>query len=314
MRIHILLMTMKTENIEWKMLASKRDDSVNFIHSKDNLGTIEARFVRRPEEDAIVVYLSSQTGCNQSCRMCHLTATGQTHFRQMNAYGFTKQAETVLNYYSTVYLKSNAPVSTVKFDFMARGEPLLNTDLLDNFGSISKVLTKIALFHGLEAVFNISTIMPRSFGFALNRVFINSPVRLYYSLYSMNSHFRKRWLPKAMDPYKALGELASFRNALQQHEVILHWAFIEGENDDYVSVAEVVDAVLNSGLASPENRIQVNIVRFNPPPGVHYQESSEPVIQERFNYLRGAIGNSDSKVVTRVGTDVAASCGMFVNA
>src|SRR5437588_13051932 len=51
------------------------DASVNWDRPAD-VGRIEARYVRRCP-DYFVVYLSSQTGCAQRCRMCHLTATGQ---------------------------------------------------------------------------------------------------------------------------------------------------------------------------------------------------------------------------------------------
>ena len=60
---------------------SGQDASVNWDRPAD-VGRLEARYVRRCP-DYFVVYLSSQTGCSQGCRMCHLTATGQTRLRDV---------------------------------------------------------------------------------------------------------------------------------------------------------------------------------------------------------------------------------------
>ena len=61
--------------------ASSVDASVNWVREAD-IGRVEARYVRR-SDDYFVVYLSSQTGCVQACRMCHLTASGQTQLRNV---------------------------------------------------------------------------------------------------------------------------------------------------------------------------------------------------------------------------------------
>src|SRR5215470_2065768 len=98
---------------------SELDASVNWVHRVD-VGAIEARFVRR-RADTVVIYLSSQTGCSQACRMCHLTATRQTDHRDVTLDEYVAQAEVVLEHYQRV-----EPARTVHFNFMARGEPLLN--------------------------------------------------------------------------------------------------------------------------------------------------------------------------------------------
>ena len=76
---------------------SEQDASVNWDRPAD-VGRIEARYVRR-SSDYVVVYLSSQTGCAQGCRMCHLTATGQTRLRDATIEEMLEQARTVLDYY-----------------------------------------------------------------------------------------------------------------------------------------------------------------------------------------------------------------------
>ena len=76
---------------------SGQDESVNWDRPAD-VGRIEARYVRRCP-DYFVVYLSSQTGCAQGCRMCHLTATGQTGLRDATVGEMIEQARTVLDHY-----------------------------------------------------------------------------------------------------------------------------------------------------------------------------------------------------------------------
>src|SRR5437868_8509248 len=103
---------------------SRQDASVNWDRPAD-VGRIEARYVRR-RPDYVAVYLSSQTGCAQGCRMCHLTATGQTRLRDVTHEEFLEQAQTVLEYYR----REAPPARSVHFNFMARGEPLANSILL----------------------------------------------------------------------------------------------------------------------------------------------------------------------------------------
>ena len=87
-------MTEKTPS-NFQIIPSQEDASVNFVRPGDRLGFFEARYVRRTD-DYFIVYLSSQTGCQKACRMCHLTATGQNKFENASHGDFISQAETVL--------------------------------------------------------------------------------------------------------------------------------------------------------------------------------------------------------------------------
>src|SRR5947209_5213234 len=146
---------------------SRQDASVNWDRLTD-VGRIEARYVRRRPED-VVVYLSSQTGCAQGCRMCHLTATGQTRLRDVTPAEFLEQADTVLDYYRT----ATEPARSVHFNFMARGEPLANAYLLAGADELLGELADRAVALRLRPRFLVSTILPRSLGGrALEDVFV----------------------------------------------------------------------------------------------------------------------------------------------
>src|SRR5262249_16615199 len=133
---------------------SSQDASVNWDRPAD-VGRIEARYVRRCQ-DYVAVYLSSQTGCNQGCRMCHLTATRQTRLRHVTYKEFLGQAETVLEHY-----RGEAPARTVHFNFMARGEPLANRVLLSHADELLGELAQRAVALELRPRYLVSTIFPR---------------------------------------------------------------------------------------------------------------------------------------------------------
>src|SRR5262249_44568002 len=159
--------------------------SVNFVRPAD-VGRIEARYVRRAE-DYVVVYLSSQTGCRQACRMCHLTATSQTRLRDTSLDEILEQADCVLDHYRT-----QPPARSVHFNFMARGEPMLSEVILNDSGALFDALWRRADALGLLPRFLVSTILPEEHGERpLEDVFRRYHPEIYYSLYSMAPEFRR---------------------------------------------------------------------------------------------------------------------------
>jgi len=288
-------------------LYSKEDASVNFVKRTPDGGAFESRYVRR-EEDYFICYLSSHTGCNKACRFCHLTQTKQTTMKPASIDEYAEQANLVFKHYHQL----GNPAKRVNFNFMARGEPLANEVIYKTrpWFSLKSYLRNIAIIYGVhEQKFNISTIMPHEMEHRKLHKIIGheKDTQLYYSLYSLDPEFRKRWLPKAMDPAKALDKLAEYQ-VITGNEIALHWSFIEDQNDDFGTLDEIVDAVTSRGL-----NVKFNLVRYNPYSPAQGCEPSEEVLQEAFDYLNKAFQNPNSRIVPRVGFDVKASCGMFVS-
>lgn len=280
---------------------SALDASVNWDRPAD-VGRLEARYVRRGK-GYFVVYLSSQTGCAQGCRMCHLTATGQTRLRDATAGELVEQARTVLAHYR----RQADPAGMVHFNFMARGEPLANRGLVANADAVLGELAGLAVELNLKPRFLVSTIYPRELGDRpLDDVFVSHHPDIYYSVYSVSERFRRRWLPKAQPAEVALDRLAAWQRST--HKIVsLHHAYIAGENDSEGDVHAICDAVEERRLV-----VHVNIVRYNPPdPARHGAEPPEEVIQRNAAIYRERLPTANVSVIARVGFDVAASCGMF---
>jgi 23S rRNA (adenine2503-C2)-methyltransferase len=283
---------------------STQDASVNWDKAAD-IGRLEARYVRRCA-DYFVAYLSSQTGCSQACRMCHLTASGQTRNRDASFEELLDQARVVLDYYDAQPMKAR----TVHFNFMARGEPLASRVIQERGDELLEQLTRLAFTHGLRAQHLISTIYPKEWRERkLEDVFVVSNPELHYSIYSMSDRFRRRWLPKAQPVDVALDRLVSWQR-WSQKIITLHHAYIADENESEVDVHAICDALEERRLM-----VNINIVRYNSFDTTRFgTEPSEEIIQRNAAIYRERLPHSRIGVISRVGFDVAASCGMFLDA
>lgn len=281
-----------------QVLISQEDDSVNFVTEVGPKQALEARYVRR-NRDYFICYVSVQTACRLGCRMCHLTATKQMIGRDATEIEICQQADTVLTHY-----KKQPTADIVNYNFMARGEPFDSRVFTNNADSILCTLAAKATALDLVPDFNISTIMPRDIvPKRLWKTFRTISPNIYYSLYSMNHAFRAKWLPNAMDPKEALDILAEWQS--HSHKIPrIHYAFIKGENDSETAVGLVCDAIKESGL-----RADFNIVRYNPFSDKYGEEGNYELACHIF---RMQFPTSKVKIISRVGFDVAASCGMFV--
>lgn len=277
-----------------QQINSQLDASVNFVEQQLT-GFIESRYVRR-QENYFIAYLSSQTGCNRGCQMCHLTATKQTQFTNLDLLDFVSQFETVLAHY-----EKHTPAKTVHLNFMARGEPLANPTVLNTGSELLWKLGNIALERGLRPKFNISTIMPVTLKKSLCDVFPIIWPTVYYSIYSVNSSFRNKWLPAAMAVERALDNLREYQQ-ISKKIVKFHCAFIQDENDSEQDVERMLRLIQSYGFHS-----EFNIVRYNPYSDLQGQESSRvsDIADQIQHYM-------PCKIIPRVGVDCKASCGQFV--
>lgn len=280
------------------VLKSNLDKSINYITKSGN-SFVESRFVQR-NEDYIIVYLSSHNGCNQSCRFCHLTQTGQTEEVDVTLEGYLEQASQVLN--SVVF---DNKIKKVHFNFMARGEPLNNKWFVKNSSLLFTELTKLVP-DNIDCKFLVSSIIPKGLEDDLAEIFADKRSKLYYSMYSVDKTFRKRWLPKARDVEYALQSIWCMEKMTHVTPVI-HYAFIKGENDSVEAVYSVC-RMLKKYSVSPD----FNIVRYNPHSEKCGEETDYDTIVQLAEIFKECFPTAKVKIVGKVGFDVKASCGMFV--
>ena len=279
------------------ILESQEDNSVNWVDKKES-GFFEARYVRRYNH-YFSLYLSSQTGCDQACRQCHLTATKQTKAVNARRRDILNQAQQVLTHY-----RIQEPARMVHYNFMARGEPLLNPTVNDR---LLVDLGEMARSLDLSSRFCISTIMPRELSDKrLSQRFLYTQPDFYYSLHSLNPSFRKKWLPKAMEVNQALDMFVQWQRDTGKL-IKLHWAYIKGENDSVEDTEAIAEKIIQKNL-----RVNINIVRYNPFSAKYGEESPFSTISRNANFLANNLPTSNVKIISRVGMDVKASCGTFV--
>ncbi len=299
----------------WTTLKSEIDESVNFYKKGKSWGNTgegftECRYVRRTD-DYFIVYLSSNIGCDKACRFCHLTQTKQTQSNYLVVAEIIEQAIKVFDYY-----KTQKSAEKVHFNFMARGEPLSSPRFAESWSFLAEELEKLAYKNDLDYQINISTIMPLDYQEELMLQFTGK-VSIYYSLYSTDLDFRRKWLPKAIPVVRALNIL----DKVQKHtgiEIKLHWAFIDGENDSWKLEGEFMGLI--DYISSYCSMISgINIIEYNPfsdKQGKGVSKTKLFKLLEEYKAFDKKVFNEQLppiKLIPRVGFDVNASCGMFVN-
>lgn len=290
--------------LEWSEHASQIDQSVNWTRPTADGGMLECRYVRR-NDDYFIAYISSHSGCRHACRFCHLTQTGQTMFTEASAWDISNQYMKVLGHYD----RQGRPAGRVNINFMARGEPLSNRELLGHFDHLHALMGREAERRSMDYRLNLSTIFPHDAAdLDLNKVVGTKKAALYWSLYSLDPKFRKRWLPRALAPELTTEKLRAWQGE-SGGKVVVHWALIAGENDQDEEFDRIAEFLRKEGIDA-----RLNLVRYNPYNEKSGSEADETRYAAALERIGGKLSMPGSKVVSRVGFDVKASCGMFMEA
>jgi 23S rRNA (adenine2503-C2)-methyltransferase len=238
------------------------------------------------------VCVSSQAGCAMACSFC---ATGQAGFeRHLDCGEIVEQVARAQHAVDT-------RVSNVVF--MGMGEPLANVDaviaatarLHDDLGISARQLT-------------VSTVgvVPAMRRLAEARL----PVTLAVSLHAPDDELRDQLVPlNRRYPLAAVLEAARDYAGRQGRRVTYEYTLLDGVNDQPAR-AEALAELLAEGSAAPGARpSHVNLIPYNPTPGLDARPSPRPRVELFAAILRARGVNAT--VRRNRGTDIDAACGQL---
>lgn len=263
----------------------------------DVTNAIECVYI--PEKNRGTLCISSQVGCILNCSFC---STGHQ--------GFNRNLSTA-EIVSQVFLATHAlladektkdknqPRKITNIVLMGMGEPLLNYDnvmsaidiLRDDFGyGIGKrrvTLSTAGVIPGIEKLRD------------------RNDVSLALSLHAPNNELRSELVPlNKKYPIEPLMEACRlYVDGHARRKVTFEYVMLQGINDSKKHGEELVQLL-------KDMPVKVNLIPFNPFPGVNYICSKKQVI-ERF---RSQLEDAGIIVTTRKtrGDDIDAACGQLV--
>lgn len=258
------------------------DGTRKFLWQMPEGGAVETVWI--PHENRHTVCISSQVGCSLNCSFC---ATGQLGLeRQLKGY------EILLQVYAIRYML-RLPVSHIVF--MGMGEPLLN------YSAVMEALTGLHQKLGMSPRrITISTVgIPKGILRLAER---REPFELAFSLHAALPEKRRALIPLA-----AHISLDEIREALstycerRREWVTLEYVLLDGINDT------PEDARALRAFVAPPLRAKVNLIQYNPVPGLPYRASSRMEAFQQTLMRAGLI----TTIRRSRGADVAAGCGQL---
>jgi len=253
-----------------------------------------------PEEDRHTVCVSSQVGCPVGCKFCASGMNGVQ--RNLTAGEIVEQAWRVRR-----LVRASGPQAKSAEDpagprltnivLMGMGEPLANYDNVVRALRIMNAPWGLGI--GARKI-TLSTVgLPQQIrrlageGLQLN---------LALSLHAADEELRRELIPWGKVPLRELLEACAYYFKKTGREITLEYVLLEGVNTRPQDAAKL--AVVARGL-----RCNVNLLRYNPVPGVPF---ARPSAEQAFEFQRLLRERGvNAHVRTSRGADVDAACGQL---
>jgi len=267
-----------------------KDGTIKFALLLHDANLIETVLI--PERTHYTQCLSSQVGCALGCTFC---STGKMGFlRNLTPAEILGQILV-----ARTYLKEEKdPLKIRNLVFMGMGEPLLN------WKNIKKSLYVIRDRQGLEFSYRHTTISTVGIPAPLKEFAVEDLGSIAVSLHAPTQQLRQKIMPKAASIMQ-VEELISLLKELplrNRQRITIEYILIGGVNDSIEHARE-----LNRLLSNI--KCKINLIRFNPGPGIDYLPPEEEIVEAFENYLRSK-GQITTLRKSR-GQDISAACGQL---
>lgn len=255
----------------------------------------EIETVHIPEEDRGALCVSSQVGCSLTCSFCH-TGT-QALVRNLGPGEIVAQlmaARDAIGEWPSP--QSHRMISNVVM--MGMGEPLLNYD------NVAKALRIIMDPEGISISRRRITLSTSGIVPLMNRCGEELGVNLAVSLHAVTNELRDELVPinRKFPLEQLLAACRAYPGANNARRITFEYVMLKDVNDSLSDARELVR--LLKGIPA-----KINLIPFNPWPGVAYQCSTNSAINA-FAALLNDAGLS-APVRTPRGRDILAACGQL---
>jgi 23S rRNA (adenine2503-C2)-methyltransferase len=235
------------------------------------------------------ICVSSQAGCAVDCQFCLTALLGLT--RNLTAGEIVGQVCAVLKDQQV-----SPPQSRVNIVFMGMGEPFLN---YDNFVKSARLLVQGVGIAESRMTVSTAGIVPRIYDFGAEAI----RPKLAISLNASNDELRTRLMPINhkwnLEQLMAAARDFPLRN---RERLTFEYVLLDGVNDSAHNARELVELI--RGLNA-----KINLIAFNPGPGVAFQTPADARVSEFKEILRAA--GVPAFVRRPRGRDIYAACGQL---
>lgn len=255
----------------------------------------EVEAVHIPEEDRGTLCVSSQVGCTLTCKFCH-TGT-QKLVRNLTAEEIVSQVMVCRDALGE-WPSPNDGRLLSNIVMMGMGEPLYN------FDNVAKALKIVMDPEGISLSRRRITLSTSGVVPMIQRCGEEIGVNLAISLHAVTDELRDVLVPiNKKWPIKDLLEACrTYPGAHNARRITFEYVMLKGVNDSPAEARELVR--LLKGLPA-----KVNLIPFNPWPGVEYECSTDGAI-DLFAEIVNDAGYS-SPVRRPRGRDILAACGQL---
>lgn len=259
----------------------------------------EAESVFIPDPDRGALCVSSQVGCTLNCAFCH-TGT-QVMVRNLEAREIVQQMLVARDDIGEWPAPSDGSRRITNIVMMGMGEPLYNLD------NVARALRVVMDSEGIALSKRRITLSTSGVVPEMERCGRELGVNLAVSLHAVSDDVRDELVPinRKYPIRELLQACRTYPGVHNARRITFEYVMLKDVNDSLADARELVR--LLKGIPA-----KVNLIPFNPWPGVAYECSSPARIEAFAQYLND---NGYSSPVRRPrGRDIMAACGQLKSA